>query len=386
MPTSSTFKVIYLGQLSGGNIIDPTEGTSTSRDVDAENAGNLVGRTFDQLSNASVQTWSAGNFASNDGGGLPTRFETYNQDNSRGNDTFNITDANGNTTLHTYDAGVQYRAVITYGDGSTANVLLNVVQDTAGNTYVVPPSIYTPDAALLGADPIRSIQLTGLVQNSYNGLYYQREDIPDIVTVCFAAGTLIRTDKGEVAVETLRIGDQVETRDRGLQPVRWVGSRHLTRDDLQAAPQLRPILISRGALGEGAPQQDLRVSPQHRILARSRIAQRMFDTNEVLVAAKTLVMLDGVDIDHAAEGVTYVHIMFDRHEVIFSNGAETESFFPGPQALRSIDKRALDELLTLFPELAEGAVPLAVRPILSGRKARKLTMRHHQNGKALQLQ
>lgn len=68
---------------------------------------------------------------------------------------------------------------------------------------------------------------------------------------CFSAGTLIRTAQGEVAIETLKVGDMVETRDNGLQPIRWVGSVHLGPQDLQRAPNLRPIRIRAGALGRG---------------------------------------------------------------------------------------------------------------------------------------
>ena len=72
-------------------------------------------------------------------------------------------------------------------------------------------------------------------------------------------------------------------------------------------------------------------SPQHRVLVRSRIAQKIFGTDEVLVAAKQLCQLDGIDIALDLGAVTYVHFLFDAHQVVFSNGAETESFLPVPR-------------------------------------------------------
>ena len=47
--------------------------------------------------------------------------------------------------------------------------------------------------------------------------------------------------------------------------------------------------------------------------------------------------------------VTYFHLLFERHEVIFSNGVPSESFFPGPQALKGLDARNCAALASLFP-------------------------------------
>ena len=86
---------------------------------------------------------------------------------------------------------------------------------------------------------------------------------------CFAAGTLIRTERGEVRVEALVPGNRVVTADNGLQPVRWVGVRRLDAGVLDQHPALRPVRIRRGVLGAGLPVADLVVSPQHRVLVRS---------------------------------------------------------------------------------------------------------------------
>ncbi|MDO5620383.1 MAG: Hint domain-containing protein [Paracoccus sp. (in: a-proteobacteria)] len=201
---------------------------------------------------------------------------------------------------------------------------------------------------------------------------------------CFTTGTLIDTPTGAVAVETLRPGDLVLTRDHGAQPVRWIGTRKLTAADLAAAPEMHPIRIAAGALGNGTPSTDLLVSPQHRILVRSAIAQKMFGTDEVLVAAKQLCQIDGIDIAQDAAQVEYVHILFDQHEVVISNGAETESLYTGPEALKSIGSAARDEIFSLFPELrGHDYTPTSARPLPSGRLGRKLAVRHARNGKPL---
>lgn len=207
-------------------------------------------------------------------------------------------------------------------------------------------------------------------------------DLP--IVPCFTAGTLIRTAQGERPVEDLALGDLVWTRDNGLQPIRWIGRRVLRPAELAAQPNLRPIRIKAGALGAGQPARDLVVSPQHRILVRSAIAVRMFGAAEVLVAAKQLLSLPGIAIDEAARDVTYLHLMFDHHEVLVSNGAETESLYPGPVALAALGEAAAAEIHALFPELCEGedGFPPA-RQLVPGRLARKLAERHGKNGIAL---
>ncbi|WP_439143571.1 Hint domain-containing protein [Planktotalea sp.] len=144
--------------------------------------------------------------------------------------------------------------------------------------------------------------------------------------ICFTAGTKIEVAHGEtVNVEDLAQGDMVMTADHGLQPVRWIGTKTIAAAHLAAQGNLRPIRISAGALGDDLPERDLLVSPQHRMLVRSWIAQRMFDENEVLVAAKHLLALDGIDVADDVHEVTYVHFLCDTHEVVFANGALSES-------------------------------------------------------------
>lgn len=216
---------------------------------------------------------------------------------------------------------------------------------------------------------------------SFNGL--GNVDHVDLF-VCFASGTLIDTKEGQRQVQDLQPGDLVLTLDHGYQPIRWIGIRRLDRLDLTASPHLRPIRIRAGALGDGAPSRDLVVSPQHRILISSRIAQRMFGASEVLVAAKHLVELDGIDTAQDMAEVTYVHLLFDRHEVVFSNGARSESLYVGPQTLKSVGAEALDEIFAIFPELErQSQDPEPARLLANGRMGRRIAARHAKNNKPL---
>lgn len=200
--------------------------------------------------------------------------------------------------------------------------------------------------------------------------------------LCFARGTLIETSTGEVAIETLKAGDLVQTMDRGFQPLRWIGSRLLDSIDLHQHPNLLPIRIRAGVLGEGLPLADLTVSPQHRILVRSKIAKRMFGTHEILIPAKKLLAIEGIEVDENATSVEYFHMLFDQHEIVFSNGSATESLFTGPEAMRSLTEESKREVFMLFPALEDPAFVSEPARLLpeKGRMMMKLAQRHQQNG------
>lgn len=167
---------------------------------------------------------------------------------------------------------------------------------------------------------------------------------------CFTPGTVIATPRGERLVEDLEVGDRIITRDNGLQEIRWIGRRDLVGTELLQAPHLKPVLIRAGSLGRGLPERDLLVSPNHRVLMNNEKTALYFEDREVLAAAKHLTDLEGVDaVDTGA--ISYIHFMFDQHEVVLSNGSWSESFQPGAQALDGMGLEQRDEIYALFPEL-----------------------------------
>ncbi|WP_420860155.1 Hint domain-containing protein [Marivivens marinus] len=155
------------------------------------------------------------------------------------------------------------------------------------------------------------------------------------VIPCFTPGTTIATPKGERLVEDLREGDRIITRDNGIQEIAWVGRKEMAGRQLVQNPHLKPILIRAGALGNGLPERDMLVSPNHRVLVASELTQLYFEESEVLAAAKHLVGAPGI---HAVDvmNTSYIHFMFERHEVVLSNGSWTESFQPGDYSLKGI--------------------------------------------------
>ncbi|MEN8935485.1 MAG: Hint domain-containing protein, partial [Planktotalea arctica] len=159
---------------------------------------------------------------------------------------------------------------------------------------------------------------------------------------CFVAGTLIETDQGRMPVEVLEAGDMILTHDQGYQPLRWIGQRKVA-----ASGKMAPIEIAANTFGEHGV---LRVSPLHRILLQDEMAELLFGESEVLVAARELVNDDSVRVREGGD-VRYVHLLFDQHQIVISNGLESESFLPGGQITNLFEEEAIAEICALFPEL-----------------------------------
>lgn len=230
---------------------------------------------------------------------------------------------------------------------------------------------------------IDRITVTGYV-SQVNGRSLDNA-LADDFQLCLTRGVRVKTTRGEVAVESLRVGDRVFTLDHGYQPIRWIGSRAIAPETLRDAPRLRPVRIAAGALAPNMPTRELLVSPQHRIWISSRIARNLSGNKEVLVPARKLVGLPGIEEAMPAEGVTYFHLLFDRHEIIWSNGAATESLYTGPQALASLTRECRAELLELFPGLMSmESLPIPARPILQKKgMIASLVKRHLKHDKPL---
>ncbi|KGJ04444.1 Hint domain-containing protein [Paracoccus halophilus] len=370
MPTSTDVRAIALGT-------HRTLDTNEFR-IGAERAGELVGMTFGSVDDPlAVNIFSTTLYDGNDDGTI--RFDG--PSGPRPNE-YAVVDGDP----HYIDTGILYVGTVTYMDGTSAsNVPLRILQDTDGNLALAPPpasaSAYEIDS--MTTLPIESITITGVLQNNFNTLDSSRYGLEDAPTfVCFRRGTLIRTPRGDVAVEDLQPGDLVITRDHGPQPLRWIGSKRVDSALLQAFATMRPVRIGAGALGKNLPTRDLYVSQQHRVLVHSPIARRMLGETEVLIAAKELTGLDGIEIDDSNEALEYFHLLFDAHEILCSEGALTESLFTGPEALKSVGAEARAEMMALFPQLFDDRAP--ARRIGKGAKARQLVRRHGKNRRELQ--
>lgn len=183
--------------------------------------------------------------------------------------------------------------------GPTAFGTDNIAAGTYGNWTVSGPT---------GPDALRTF-------THNDGTSFFARDFEGIT--CFAAGTRIATARGEVPVETLRVGDLVLTAHGGapLKPLIWVG--HTTVDVARQRNKaaVAPIVIKAGALAEGVPLRDLRVSPDHAIFLDGRLVQA-----KLLVNGSTIVQ------ESWAGRITYWHIELEGHGLVVSEGAVTESY------------------------------------------------------------
>ncbi len=295
----------------------------------SESAGDLVGLTFGGPGDSLVdhaQTWDA-----------VSVWDTF-YDMAYPGDTFEINDSG---VAQEFDGTAVYNATVTFIDGSTANVTAVVAQDTDGNTYWVPEYSDNTDHATMQSAPIQSVTFDSLNSNYAYGLNVDRMD-PTFIT-CFTSGTRITTQSGQKPIETLSVGDKILTMDHGFQEIRWIGTCQV-----QAEGAFAPILIQKGALDNDS---DLLVSPQHRMLYYGPQCEMLFGVAEVLIPAKHLV--NDLTIRPKEGGmVTYYHLMFDTHEIIYAENCPSESFHPGEFTLDNVAQDTRDELLALFPELA----------------------------------
>jgi Hint domain len=182
--------------------------------------------------------------------------------------------------------------------------------------------------------------VNGIVEND---AYVPHTDLGATI-VCFTTGTMIETDRGPRAIETLTRGDRILTRDNGYQPLRWIGSKRV-----RAQGDLAPVLFQPGSVGN---TRALKVSPMHRMLVSDWRVELMTGEAQALVPARNLV--NGRDILRRTGGwVTYAHILFDQHQIVFAEGAPSESLHPGVCALDALQQEARAEVIALFPELAQ---------------------------------
>jgi hypothetical protein len=281
-----------------------------------------------------------------------------------GKQTINDTEYSDGTKVE-----AEYEIVLEDGEGNTYDAIAYNINNSSpayatneGLAFVGPPQGWPP----------QGVELTVVSASEGPGSLGQ-EPTPqdDLVVPCFTPGTLIDTPDGPCPVEALCVGSPVTTLDSGARPVRWIGRVTLSAGQLAADPSLRPVRVCAGAMGPGQPARDMLLSPQHRLLVSGWRAELLVGEPSVLAPVKHLVNDTTITIAHDVAEVTYIHFMFDRHEVVHADGLAAESFLPGPVTLPALDGAARDELFKLFPELEDEAAdwPHPARPCVKAWEA-----------------
>ena len=158
----------------------------------------------------------------------------------------------------------------------------------------------------------------GQSSNPYGGtpgIAYSNSNDAVIASACYCHSTLIMTNRGEMPVEVLEIGDTVVTASGELRPVRWIGRRSYAGRFLAANRGVQPIRFRAGSLGDGLPCRDLLVSPEHAMFL-----------DGLLIPARCLANGSTISQERGLELVDYFHVELDSHDVLLAEGAPSESF------------------------------------------------------------
>lgn len=231
----------------------------------------------------------------------------------------------------------------------------------AFNRHVDPDDVDEYQFDYIGAD---GTTYSGFAHAKDGGEKDFTDDPPPII-ICFAKGTEIDTIDGPQLIETLQAGDLVRTLDAGFVPVKWLGCTELGASDLKRWPTLTPVRVKRGAFGQGRPEKDVVLSPNHRVLVTGWKAELFFGETEILVPVKTLV--DGAAIiqDMVCADTSYFHLLLESHQIVHASGLLSESLFLGDQSLLSLSDSAEQEMRSALTtaEWKKLSVSTAVRPV-----------------------
>ncbi|MBL4806750.1 MAG: Hint domain-containing protein [Rhodobacteraceae bacterium] len=264
------------------------------------------------------------------------------------NVTFEVYDLDqGPVGSFNYDDQITIIALDSFGNQvsiSYSDLTHHTTSGTFNETIEGNATDADPTSAITVTIPagIVSLSITFSDGSSQNNTGYIGIGDIDFDLFCFVRGTMIETSRGEIAVENLTGGDMVRTLDNGMQPIRWIGTKTVA-----AKGDFAPVLLRKGAVGN---IRDLLVSPAHRVMVQGWKTELLFGNAEMLTSAKSMVNGDTI-IRKESDEVEYFHILFDQHEIIFSEGAMTESFHPGQVSTDVMSSEARAEILTLFPEL-----------------------------------
>ena len=215
---------------------------------------------------------------------------------------------------------------LTFTDNTGAVVIGNIAQFslTQVTGYTPGDHFYIPGAASVlqsfnpgtGVLSITDASFTPLGTLTFSGSHTTADFTGAVIAgaPCYRAGTRIRTDRGEVPVESLQVGDQVVSALGGMAEIVWLGHR---RVDCRRHPQpldVWPVRIAAGAFGEGLPGRDLYLSPDHAVFA-----------DGVLIPVRHLVNGATITQEKLAR-VTYWHVELKMHDVIIAEGMPAESY------------------------------------------------------------
>ena len=220
------------------------------------------------------------------------------------------------------------------------------------------------------AMPRRSLEATGAYDGGLTAL-----------THGLMAGTRVASNLGWRAIEALAVGDMVLTFDNGMQEITEIRRSTVWMDAPDTAPAMWPVIVPAGALGN---RQELTLLADQGVLVESDAASDMYGDPFAVIPAQSLDGVRGIYRAAPAQQIELIAVYFADEQVIYAEGAPTESLYTGTEALRALKPDARDEILMLFPELVERDYsPEPALPIPIAKKQKKIVARHLANRKSL---
>lgn len=276
-----------------------------------------------------------------------------------------------------FDAGLPENGnFLQDGEGNKYDTIYLVDTNTGefiAFSYGNPPRTPNPPSNFPGTTQIGAGE--AIDSSAPNGTAFTRDANGDLIEStptpgtpdipCFVSDCLIETDQGPIAAGNITPGMQVLTLDAGFQPVCAIRSAMVSQRDLVMHPELRPIVFP------SATDPDLIVSPSHRIYLNCDAAQLLFGMSQVLAPANAFTGFAGTYGDAPEAPVTYVHLLFDKHQIIRANGIWTESLFLGDVVTPSLAKLTGWQVAPNF-DLARATHCATARPVLRGFETRLL--------------
>lgn len=338
--------MFFLGNFAD---MDPDETNTVS-----ENSGLVLGTyNFPALVNVTVSDADdGGSIADDEFGTSPGEDVSY--------------DVGAGPVTQFIDSTIVYNVTVELEDGSFIDILATAIQTQNGDVFLTD---FANDGSFDNL-VVRSFELTSVSEDNYTG-FFANSSVDNTRSVCFLTGTLIDTELGQVPVEALVAGDKVRTLDHGYVPLLGVFSSPVGKE-----PKAQPVVFPAGALSDGLPKRDLHVSPQHRMFCAGRLAERMFDTNEVLISAKFF--RDHLPLPEVAprNSERYWHLICARHEVVFSEGYPTETMLAGDMALQALGATPAGKAAAaVLKQLRTGRPVHPARPIPKGARQRQFVKR-----------
>lgn len=221
------------------------------------------------------------------------------------------------TLTTTGPRGILYQYPLVYTGTAGGGFVGGIAGPVKGGSVFGPP--FGPAEFYDDYTPTAFVKLGGSL--SSEPFLLNRGEAFDLAALCLVQGSKIRTVRGSVAVEALRVGDVAVTASGMHRRIVWLGSRVLEATNSTLPFEAWPVRVRAGAFGTSLPERDLYLSPGHPVLIGRD------DDNEGGVLVPVMCLINGTSIDRAPAGsVTYWHVELDEHDILVAEGLPVESY------------------------------------------------------------